>query len=85
MDDVTLYWRPGCGFCMALRNRLDQLGVAYSAVNIWDDAEAAATVRAANDGNELVPTVTVGQVTLSNPSAAAVVAAMGAGTTEPPR
>lgn len=85
MDDVTVYWRPGCGFCMALRGRLDQLGVTYRAVNIWEDPEAAATVRAANDGNELVPTVTVGQVTLSNPSAAAVMAAMGAGAPEPPR
>ncbi len=70
--DVTVYWRPGCGFCTALRGQLDNLGLGYHAVNVWDDAEASAAVRRANGGNELVPTVKVGDAYLGNPTVAQV-------------
>ena len=68
-NDVTMYWRPGCGFCSALRRGLDKLGVNYTEVNIWEEADAAAFVRSVADGNEVVPTVTVGATSLVNPSA----------------
>lgn len=71
---ITLYWRPGCGFCMALQRRLDTAGIAYDGVNIWDDPDGAAFVRSVNGGNELVPTVRIGEEVLSNPSAEQVVA-----------
>jgi mycoredoxin len=74
--DITLYWRPGCGFCMGLRQGLDRLDVPYQAVNIWEDPDGAQAVRDANRGNELVPTVVVGQRTLSNPSPVQVLAAV---------
>ena len=76
--DLTMYWRPGCGFCMALQHGLDAQAVPYRRVNIWEDAEGAAFVRQANRGNELVPTVVVGSQVLSNPSAAQVLAAVHA-------
>ncbi len=76
MVDVTVYWRPGCGFCTSLRTQLDRLGVAYQAVNVWDDAEASAAVRRANGGNELVPTVKVGDACLSNPTVTQVLTEM---------
>lgn len=75
---ITLYWRPGCGFCAMLRNRLDDLGVSYDPVNIWDDPQAAKTVRSLNGGNELVPTIVIGTTTLSNPSAPQVMEAIKA-------
>ncbi len=74
--DITLFWRPGCGFCAALRRSLDQLDVGYRDVNIWEDPEGAAFVRSANGGNELVPTVRVGTTVLSNPQASQVLAAI---------
>jgi hypothetical protein len=40
----------------------------FSLVNIWEDPEAAAFVRSVARGNETVPTVTVGDVALVNPS-----------------
>jgi mycoredoxin len=67
-DAITFYWRPGCGFCMALERRLDGLGVPLDKRNIWEDAEAAATVRSIADGNETVPTLVVGEVGMVNPS-----------------
>lgn len=72
--NVTVYWRPGCGFCSMLRAGLRRADLAYEEVNIWDDPDAAAFVRSVADGNETVPTVTIGGVALVNPSSREVVA-----------
>ncbi|MCX5196178.1 NrdH-redoxin [Streptomyces sp. NBC_00249] len=70
---ITVYWRPGCAFCIALWSKLRLTGTPYRPVNIWRDPEAAAFVRGVNDGNETVPTVRVVSPTgtetvLTNPS-----------------
>jgi mycoredoxin len=67
-SEVTMYWRPGCGFCAALKSRFERAELAYTAVNIWEDPEAAAFVRSVANGNEVVPTVTVGSTAAVNPS-----------------
>lgn len=67
-ETMTLYWRPGCPFCARLKARLRLGRVPFDAVNIWDDTEAAAIVRSVNNGDELVPTVRIGNRYLSNPS-----------------
>jgi mycoredoxin len=72
--DVTMYWRPGCGFCAMLRRDLTRLGVAFSEINIWDEPDAAAFVRSVANGNEIVPTITVGGTALVNPAASEVLA-----------
>lgn len=72
---ITVYWRPGCGFCSSLRRQLDRHGVPHRLVNIWDDPSAAAFVRSVARGNETVPTVTVGDVSLVNPGIDAVLTA----------
>ncbi|MFI8425948.1 glutaredoxin domain-containing protein [Streptomyces sp. NPDC085479] len=66
----VVYWRPGCVFCLRLRLRL--AGRAHRAhwVNIWRDPEGAAAVRAANDGNETVPTVLLAGRHHTNPDPA---------------
>ncbi len=66
---VEFYWRPGCPFCMMLRADLDHSGLPLREVNIWEDPEAAARVRSVADGNETVPTVSVGEAHLVNPTA----------------
>ncbi|MFB0625887.1 glutaredoxin domain-containing protein [Streptomyces sp. AB3(2024)] len=70
---VTVYWRPGCTFCIKLWVKLRLTGTRYRPVNIWRDPEAAAFVRSVNDGNETVPTVRVVSPTgtgsvMTNPS-----------------
>ncbi|MGH3443402.1 MAG: glutaredoxin domain-containing protein [Nitriliruptorales bacterium] len=75
---VTLYWRPGCGFCMGLRRSLDAHGLAYDAVDIWEDEHAAAFVRSVAGGSETVPTVKVGPLALVNPTADDVLSAVAA-------
>ncbi len=57
-----------------LRRDLARLGVAFTEVNIWDEPDAAAFVRSVANGNEIVPTVTVGSAALVNPAASEVLA-----------
>lgn len=66
---VEYYWRPGCPFCMALERGLNKADIPLNKHNIWDDPSAAATVRSIADGNETVPTVVIGEITMVNPSA----------------
>lgn len=75
-DAITFYWRPGCGFCMMLDRKLSELGIPMDKRNIWDDPEAAATVRTLANGNETVPTVVIGDKYMVNPSAKQVVKAL---------
>jgi mycoredoxin len=77
-SSITVYWRPGCPFCYRLTAGLDDAGVAYDKVNIWDDDAAAAIVRSHARGNETVPTVVVraadSEVGMVNPRVADVLA-----------
>jgi glutaredoxin len=68
VSSATVYWRPGCPFCIKLRLGLRLTRTPHELVNVWDDAEASAFVKRHNGGNELVPTVGVGDRVLSNPS-----------------
>ncbi|AIA00751.1 glutaredoxin domain-containing protein [Streptomyces noursei] len=65
-----VYWRPGCTYCLRLRLRLGRHARQLHWVNIWRDPAGAATVRAANDGNETVPTVVVAGRPHTNPDPA---------------
>lgn len=75
-EPVTVYWRPGCPFCMRLRRGLRKAGIGTTDVDIWSDPEAAAVVRGFAGGNETVPTVVVAGRGLVNPSVAEVRAAL---------
>ncbi|MCZ7414418.1 MULTISPECIES: glutaredoxin domain-containing protein [unclassified Streptomyces] len=63
----VVFWRPGCTYCMRLRLRLGRSARLLHWVNIWRDPAGAAAVRAANDGNETVPTVVVAGRPHTNP------------------
>lgn len=85
---VTVYWRPGCPYCALLRRGLRRAGLATREVDIWQDPDAAVTVRQVTGGSETVPTVVVGDTALVNPSAATVVDAArraGIDVAAPPR
>lgn len=73
-SSVTVYWRPGCGFCMALLRSLERAGLEPVLRNIWEDDDAAAFVRSVTGGSETVPTVTVGEDPLVNPTGTEVMA-----------
>ncbi|MER6141784.1 glutaredoxin domain-containing protein [Streptomyces sparsogenes] len=66
----VVFWRPGCKYCMRLRIRLGRSARQMHWVDIWRDPAAAAAVRAANGGNETVPTVMVASQPHTNPDPA---------------
>ncbi|MBT2455758.1 glutaredoxin domain-containing protein [Streptomyces sp. ISL-86] len=74
---ITVYWRPGCTYCIKLRTQLRLARIPYRKVNIWRDPDAAAFVRSVADRNETVPTVRVTSAggresVMTNPSLAQV-------------
>lgn len=69
---VTVYYRPGCLYCLRLRAALGARAGRARWVDIWADPEAAAYVRSVNGGDETVPTVVVDGVPRTNPAPALV-------------
>ncbi|MFF4788523.1 glutaredoxin domain-containing protein [Streptomyces sp. NPDC001276] len=65
-----VFWRSGCQYCLRLRIRLGRSAHQMYWVDIWRDPAGAAAVRAANDGNETVPTVVVAGRPYTNPDPA---------------
>ncbi|MEV0992389.1 glutaredoxin domain-containing protein [Streptomyces sp. NPDC049949] len=63
----VVYWRSGCKYCLRMRFRLGRNARQLHWVNIWRDPAGAAAVRAANEGNETVPTVVVAGQPHTNP------------------
>ncbi|MDH6223512.1 MULTISPECIES: glutaredoxin domain-containing protein [Streptomyces] len=66
----VVFWRPGCAYCLRLRVRLGRSARRLHWVDIWRDPDGAAEVRAANDGDETVPTVVVAGRAHTNPDPA---------------
>lgn len=75
MAGVTIYWRPMCGYCETLKGELSRRGVPYDTVDIWEDRSKADIVRQATGGDEIVPTVQVGDQFFVNPSADQIIEA----------
>ena len=67
-DEVVIYWRPDCRFCLELLLRLKFTRLRYRKVNIRNDPRARAFVRSVAAGNETVPTVVVAGQAMVNPS-----------------
>lgn len=78
-EGVEVFWRPGCPYCAALRRTLRRRRIPATWRNIWTDDQARALVCAANGGNETVPTVRVGERTLTNPSWSELAPVLGHG------
>lgn len=74
---AIVYYKPGCPFGIRLRAALRIRNIPYVAVRFRDDKAGATQVRAVNDGNEISPTVRVGDIWLANPRWHQVAAAMG--------
>ena len=53
---------------MRLMHGIEEAGLEIEARNIWEDPEAASFVRSVTGGNEIVPTVSLGDRNMVNPS-----------------
>ncbi|GAC1308088.1 MAG: hypothetical protein NVSMB16_04340 [Acidimicrobiales bacterium] len=76
---VTVYWRPGCGFCSSLRRDLSRRDIDATWVNIWEDDDARAYVRSVARGHETVPTAVVDGQPMVNPRGSDVQSALDEG------
>ncbi|RCS74726.1 hypothetical protein CIK68_06665 [Brachybacterium alimentarium] len=61
-------WKPGCFYCERLMLQIGK-DARVTWVNVWRDDAAQTRVRALNGGDELTPTVLIGEEALRNPSA----------------
>lgn len=78
MSAITIYWRPMCGYCEELKTELRNRGMDFRDVDIWSDRAEAEIVKRATGGDEIVPTVRVGERFLVNPSVDEVLDAVAA-------
>jgi len=76
---LEVFWRPGCPYCSRLRRELTHRQVPATWRNIWEDPDARDVVRSLNAGNETVPTVRIGAVSVTNPSWSQLAPLLGAG------
>ena len=67
---VTLYSAPWCAYCRIAKRFLDEQGVAYTEINIDEDAAAAQRVEQWNNGNRTIPTLNIDGTILTNPTPA---------------
>jgi mycoredoxin len=67
-NGVVVYYQPGCPFAAKLRTKLRLSRVPHTSVNFHETEAAKDQVRRVNDGNEVSPTVRVGDQWLTNPT-----------------
>lgn len=65
--DITVCRRPSCVFCAKLMRHLRRTRVGFDKVDIWQDDRAAAKVREASGGDEMVPAVHIDGDVLTHP------------------
>ena len=75
--DLVVYTRPRCPYSFRLRRGLRRRGLPFVEVDIRAHSDAAAAVRAHAAGNEVVPTVRIGERWLINPTVDQVCNAAG--------
>ena len=54
---ITVYGAPWCPDCRRSKKFLAEMRVPYRWVDIEQDQEGAAVVRAKNDGKQVIPTI----------------------------
>ena len=57
MSDITIYTKPGCPYCAAAKDDLQQRGVHYSEHNVKADQSALRDMLKLNGNRRQVPTI----------------------------
>jgi C_GCAxxG_C_C family probable redox protein len=58
---VTIYTKPGCPFCTAAKQDLEERGVPYKELSIQDDPKVAQEVMRLSNGKGIVPILVIGE------------------------
>lgn len=59
--NVTIYTKPGCPFCIAVKADLKFKGVAYTEYNVKADPQRLEEMLQLNGGQRKVPTIVDGE------------------------
>ena len=57
MSDITIYTKPGCPYCAAAKDDLQQRGLHYAEHNVKADQEALRDMLKLNGNRRQVPTI----------------------------
>jgi glutaredoxin 3 len=60
-EEVLIYTEPGCPFCAAAKQDLEERGVPYKELSIQDNPEAAQEVMRLSNGKGIVPILVIGE------------------------
>jgi C_GCAxxG_C_C family probable redox protein len=58
---VTIYTKPGCPYCAAAKQDLEERGVTYEELSIQDNPKVAQEVMRLSDGKGIVPILVIGE------------------------
>jgi glutaredoxin len=59
-NDVTIYTKPGCPYCAAAKDDLQQRGIHYTEYNVKADGDALRRMLDLNGNRRQVPTIVEG-------------------------
>jgi glutaredoxin 3 len=57
MSDITIYTKPGCPYCAAAKDDLQQRGIPYTEHNVKADQSALRDMLKLNGNRRQVPTI----------------------------
>lgn len=57
MSDITIYTKPGCPYCAAAKDDLQQRGIHYTEHNVKADQSALRDMLKLNGNRRQVPTI----------------------------
>jgi glutaredoxin 3 len=60
MAPVTIYTRPGCGYCAAAKELLHKKGVVFEEFDIWAEPARRAEMLERSNGGTTVPQIFIG-------------------------
>jgi len=60
-EQVVIYTKPGCPYCAAAKNDLEERGVPYKEISVEDNPRAAEELMRLSKGNGIVPTLVIGE------------------------
>ena len=61
MPPITIYTRPGCGYCAAAKALLNRKGAAFEEINIWEKPGAREEMTSRSGGGNTVPQIFIGE------------------------
>lgn len=67
-SELIVYYRQGCPFAGKLRLKLKLARLPHRAIRFGEDSDADEAVLIVGDGNEISPTVRIGEQYLANPT-----------------